>query len=161
MKKILIALLIATASTLCADSWQHMHTFPSNYYSHIAFNGEEFLCIQNSYNYSTNLTVPFDGIARSTDLQSWTVHTNLTAPEALLSNGWYYVGINLHEITALKDGTFIAVVEKTESPQSGNIDNHSTFSIRSADGVNWVDLSTVDSFHCKTRDVLYRDLIAK
>jgi hypothetical protein len=147
MKTILTTLLLGAAINLYADSWQHMHTFPSNYYSHIAFNGEEFLCTAAYGGFSTNLSSAFDEIAKSTDLQSWTTYTNISTPEALLSNGWYYVGITLHEITALTNGTFIAIVEKTEAPQMGNTDNHSTFSIRSTNGIDWTDLSTVDSFH--------------
>ncbi|MFA5689377.1 MAG: hypothetical protein WC959_09565 [Kiritimatiellales bacterium] len=143
MKTAFILCFIGAAIS-CADTWQHKYTFPEGQPS-IAFNGTEFLYIQDFNNETKSMTV-----IKSSDLSTWTTYSNIPLPEDLFSmetnSFWGGTYISVLKIASLRNGCFILIVEKTTFPQMGNIYLYDTFSICSTDGISWTGLSMLPSF---------------
>ncbi|MEI7850557.1 MAG: hypothetical protein WCH86_01855 [Kiritimatiellales bacterium] len=129
MKKIVItglALLLACS----ASAWQHMYTFPENQFDDIVFNGTSYLCLQG-----------LSASATSTDLQTWSVHTNLSFPPSLYDIGdpESSVSIDSRDITAIDHKFFIVLHRLTHIGAMGNMYSDENISLTSTNGVDWND----------------------
>ena len=123
------ALFLAICAIACVasgDSWQLQQIFTNRSFGTIAFNGDQYLCLEGVQVAGT-----------STNLTDWTEANLIIDPSLFEVDPGDGCWFDLLHLTALPSGQYLAVLLKTEYPQMGNVYFRTIRSMLSSNGISW------------------------
>ena len=123
---VLIVALCVVSRAATGDSWQLQQIFTNRSFGTIAFNGDQYLCLEG-----------MQVAGASTNLTDWTEASLVIDPSLFEVDPGDGVWLDLLHLAALPSGQYLAVLLKTEYPQMGNVYFRTIRSVLSSDGITW------------------------